>query len=204
MTKTWRDGIFSILPLILLAMLVYPAWRWVGAEWFVNDYYAHGLLIVPVSGYLFLRHWQREDAYAFDNHGLILLLGALVFYEIMIYRRAFYGAAFASLFVATGLIWTFYGFQTLRRVFFPIAFLALAIPLPFVERATLPLSLWAGRMSGVLANLFGLGVVINGAAITLPNTNLTIGAQCSGINSLISLFTLTVLAAYLLKGAWWG
>jgi exosortase len=50
----------------------------------------------------------------------------------------------------------------------------------------------------------GLDVIINGNMVSLPNTDLTIGAQCSGINSIISLFALTVLMSYVLGGPLWG
>ena len=45
-----------------------------------------------------------------------------------------------------------------------------------------------------------MDITIVGSAVTLPNAELVIGAQCSGINSLIALTALMVLAAYLLEG----
>ena len=40
--------------------------------------------------------------------------------------------------------------------------------------------------------------------MTLPNADLVIGAQCSGVNSLIALVALMVLVAYLLDGPMWS
>ena len=50
----------------------------------------------------------------------------------------------------------------------------------------------------------GLDIAINGNAISLPNADLVIGAQCSGVNSLITLLALLVLVAYLLEGPPWS
>ena len=50
----------------------------------------------------------------------------------------------------------------------------------------------------------GLDVIIVGNAVTLPNADLVIGAQCSGVNSLIALTSLMVLVAYLLDGPLWS
>jgi exosortase len=50
----------------------------------------------------------------------------------------------------------------------------------------------------------GLDVTIVGNAITLPNADLVIGAQCSGINSLIALTALMTLVAYLVEGPLWA
>jgi exosortase/archaeosortase family protein len=47
-------------------------------------------------------------------------------------------------------------------------------------------------------------VSIVGNAISMPNAELVIGAQCSGVNSLIALVSLMVLVAYLLNGPIWS
>jgi exosortase len=47
-------------------------------------------------------------------------------------------------------------------------------------------------------------VTIVGNSVTLPNADLVIGAQCSGVNSLIALTALMVLAAYVLEGSLWS
>ena len=125
-------------------------------------------------------------------------------YLVFIQQKANYLAALATIGVLAGLVWTFGGLMLLGRLAFPLGFLALMVPLPFVERATLPLALWTGACSGWLGQRLGLAATVNGAAISLPDTTLVIGAPCSGINSIISLITLTTLAAYVLRGPLWG
>ncbi len=189
---------------ILLVMLIYPTARWLGGEWLSNPYYSHGILVVAISAYLIWRAVQRLPEKTPDNRALI---GVAVFVGLYLFfygRQSLYGAALVSVVVLAGMAWLMWGFSALRRMAFPLAFLWLAVPLPIVERATLPLSLWAGSASTTLVRLLGLDVAVNGAAVTLPNTTLTIGAQCSGINSIIALLTLTILAAYMLRGPWWG
>ena len=199
-----QNILFNAVVVILLAALFYPTWRWVGGEWLSNPYYSHGILVVAVTAYLLWRTSRRLPPPTPDNRALIALIGFGSLYLFFFNRHTFYLAAFVSVMVVACIIWLLWGFLTLRRVAFPLAFLWLAIPLPIVERATLPLSLWAGKASTTLVRWLGLDVAVNGAAVSLPNTTLTIGAQCSGINSIIALLTLTVLAAYLLRGPWWG
>lgn len=189
--------------LVLVGLLTWPVWRWLWNEWWSNDYYGHGLLILPVSAYLAWRSWPGERGSG-DNRGLGLTAGAVGLFLFFLTAKATYLAALTMPLILAGLAWTFGGFSLLRRVAFPLAFLGLMVPLPFVERTTLPLALWTGASSGWLVRRLGLEVIINGAAVTLPNNHLTIGAQCSGINSIISLFTLTSLMAYVLHGPWWG
>jgi exosortase len=85
-----------------------------------------------------------------------------------------------------------------------VAYLVLMVPLPIVDRYTLPLAMFTGVCSGGLARFLGLDVEIIGNAVKLPNADLVIGAQCSGVNSLIALMALMVLAAYLVSGPLWG
>ncbi len=196
--------IFGGIVAALLGGLLFPTWRWVFREWLSNEYYSHGLLVLAVSAFLVWRATRRYPIRTPDNRalfGLALFSGLyLLFYS----RQTFFVAAIVSVALVACLLWFVWGVAALRRMAFPLAFLALAIPLPIVDRATLPLSLWAGTLSAGAARLLGVAVSVTGAAVSLPNTTLTIGAACSGINSIIALLTLTSLAAYLLNGPWWG
>ena len=219
---------FSARPLLLAVTTVaffavtWPVWQWLWGEWLGNDYYSHGILIPPVALFLAiqrLRLQNKSSAKALikktipasptngerptqrdANYGLLLLalsLGALLF---CLNNRAYYLAAFAMLGMIAALVWILGGSALLRSWLFPIGYLALMIPLPFLERTTLPLAIFAGFCAGGLVHFLGMDITIVGSAVTLPNAELVIGAQCSGINSLIALTALMVLAAYLLEG----
>ena len=102
-----------------------------------------------------------------------------------------------------GLVWTFAGFPILRQLAFPIGFMILMVPLPFVDRATLPLALITGAVLGHTGHTGWVSTsLFRGRQVTLPNANLVIGAQCSGINSVMALLALTALVAYAVKGTW--
>jgi exosortase len=187
----------------LFALLTWPVWRWLWSEWWSNDSYSHGLLIPLVAGYLAWRRWPQEPLDG-DNRGLVLTAFGVALFLFFVTRKAAYLASFAMILVLAGTAWTFGGLRLLRRLAFPLGFLVLMVPLPFVDRVTLPLALWTGTCSGWLAHALGLDVNVTGAAVSLPNAELVIGAQCSGINSIISLLTLTTLMAYTLDGPLWG
>lgn len=187
-------------------LITWPVWQWLWLEWLSNEYYSHGLLIVPVALFLAFRRVRNDpklrSALAHRNGaGLILLGGTLAFYLYALQQRAYYLAAFAIIGMIAGLVWTLAGPTPLRRLAFPIGYLILMVPLPVLDRITLPLALFTGYCSGALVQLLGLDVTITGNAVTLPNANLVIGAQCSGVNSLISLVALLMLVAYLLEGS---
>lgn len=218
----------SARPLLLTVTTVaffavtWPVWQWLWGEWLGNDYYSHGILIPPVALFLAIQrlrlqrkssmkaitqnparpapHSGEQPTNGHANYGLILLalsLGALL---LFLNNRAYYLAAFAMLGMIAALVWILGSGALLRSWLFPIGYLALMIPLPFLERTTLPLAIFAGFCAGGLVHFLGMDITIVGSAVTLPNAELVIGAQCSGINSLIALTALMVLAAYLLEG----
>ncbi len=194
---------------LLLALLTWPVWRWLYGEWLGNDYYSHGLLIGPVAIYLAVQRIRNDPSFRWQtgqgsNLALIWLAISLLAFLYLFNQKAYYLAAFATVSMIASLVWAFGGWAVLQKLFFPIGYLLLMIPLPFIERSTLPLAMFTGVCSGALVRFFGLDVTIVGNAITLPNADLVIGAQCSGVNSLIALTALMVLAAYLLQGPWWG
>ena len=198
-----------LLATLIFAFLTAPIWRWLWGEWMGNDYYSHGLLIPPVVLYLAIQrfrndktlYWKPEQG---SNYGLLMLALSLAAFLFFLNDKAYYLAAFAMVGLLVGLVWTFGGTLVVRKLIFPLGYLLLMIPLPFVERSTLPLAMFTGVCSGGLARFLGLDVNIVGNSVTLPNADLVIGAQCSGVNSLIALTALMALAAYLLEGPLWG
>jgi exosortase len=204
-----RPALLPSLAVVVFAALTWPVWRWLWGEWMGNDYYSHGILIPPVSLYLAYQRFRHDPNVTWapgqgSNRGLILLAAGLALYLLLLNNRAFYLAAFAMIIMIGGLVWTFGGDRVARGLLFPIAYLAFMVPLPLIDRYTLPLAMFTGVCSGALVRFLGLDVNITGNAVTLPNADLVIGAQCSGVNSLIALTALMTLAAYLLSGPLWG
>lgn len=203
--RLFQSSLVPLAATLLLLLLTAPVWRWLWGEWMGNDYYSHGLLIPPLVLFLAIQRFRYDQTLRVrskqgNNIGLVLLLVSLVAFLFFLNQVAYYLAAFAMIGMIAGLVWTFGGTTVLQKLAFPVGYLTLMIPLPFVERSTLPLALFTGVCSGGLARFLGLNVTIVGNAVTLPNADLVIGAQCSGVNSLIALTSLMVLAAYLLQG----
>lgn len=204
-----RSYIFAAVIGAGFLLLTWPVWRWLWGEWMGNDYYSHGILILPVSLYLAIQRFRHDESLPWpprggSNYGLLALAPALALYLYFFNNKAYYLAALAMIALIAGLVWVFGGETSIRRLIFPIAYLAFMVPLPFIERSTLPLALFTGVCSTGLVQFLGLNLTVVGNSVTLPNANLVIGAQCSGINSLIALTALTTLLAYVLDGPWWG
>jgi exosortase len=174
-----------------------------------NDYYSHGILILPVSAFLVWQRVRNDESFAWrPGEGLVgglLLLGlSLLLYLWFVQQRANYLAAFAMIGMIGGVVWLLGGSRAIRTLIFPIAFLGFMVPLPQIDRITLPLAMFTGVCAGGIVRFLGLDVTIVGNSVTLPNADLVIGAQCSGVNSLIALTALLTLVAYLVQGPMWA
>lgn len=190
-------------------VLTWPIWRWLWAEWMANEYYSHGILILPAALFLIWRRFSvdvtiRPLWFQQDLRSLALMTISIGLYVYWLNEKAYFLAAFAMIGLMASLIWTAVGWRTFRALLFPLVYLVLMVPLPIIERSTYPLAMFTGVCSGALVNFLGLPIRIVGNAVEMPGTDLLIGAQCSGVNSMITLVALTSLCAYIFDGPWWG
>ncbi len=198
-TRYHTNWLLIGLIFLLAAMLLAPVGRWLAGEWWSNDYYSHGVLTPLVSGFFAWRIIPRLTRRP-DNRGLWLVALATLAYVGAFYQRAFHIAALAMILMLAGAVWTYWGWSGLKKMAFPLAFLIFMIPFPFVEASSLPLSLLTGQIATRIMQFAGLDVTVQGAAVTLPNANLVVGAQCSGVRSIITLFALAAVFAYIVQG----
>jgi exosortase len=93
------------------------------------------------------------------------------------------------------------GWKMLRAVLFPLAFLILMVPIPAIifNQLTLPLQVFASKLAAWALPMFGVPVLREGNIINLPAMPLEVADACSGIRSLLSLATLTIMYGYLLE-----
>jgi len=193
---------------VLMLVLFYPVLRWLAGEWLGNDYYSHGPLVPIVSAVLAWRLWvnwpPQEKRIEPANAGLILLVGGLAGYLYALLQRAYFVASLAMIVLIAGVVWYLLGTAALRRLAFPIGFLVFMVPLPFVEPLSVPMAQLTGTAAAVAVRLFGVPITISGSQVTLPNAALVVGAQCSGLRSIVSLLTLVALVIFVLQGPWWG
>ena len=110
-------------------------------------------------------------------------------------------ARISLLMLLGGLIWTLAGREMLRELRFPLLVLLLGIPWPKViyNQITFPLQILASKVASAVLPVFGVPVLRDGNIIQLPSMPLEVAEACSGIRSLMSLFTAAVFYGYFLE-----
>jgi exosortase len=192
----------------LLGLAFYPTLTWLVASWLGNSYYSHGFLVAPLALILAWRLERhavmrpRADDKQSGTVGVSVAAIALGLHGFALTRQAYLVSAACLVVLLAGIVLAFAGWATLRRQAFPLGFLFLMIPLPWLETCTPGLARWMAATAVQVVRLLGLPAQALGARIELAGTTLAVGTPCSGVNSLAALVTLAALYAFLLCGPW--
>jgi exosortase len=111
--------------------------------------------------------------------------------------------AMYGLFVA--VLFAFIGFRAVTALWFPLFYLAFAVPLPdsLVAAVTNPLKLWISDVAVSTLYWVGYPIASSGVTIQIGQYQLLVAAACAGLNSLITLSALTLFYVYLAHRAHW-
>jgi exosortase len=176
-------------------------------DWSQDDNYSHGFLIVPIALYF---AWERRDRLmAAPRKPSLLGLVAVILSVITLAAGALGAELFLTrisiLGVIAGSILFVLGWEHLRILFLPVAFLLLMIPIPAIifNQIAFPLQLLASRFGETTLWAMQIPVLREGNVITLANTQLEVAEACSGIRSLISLLTLGIVYGYFMHPSVW-
>jgi exosortase len=170
------------------------------SQWWQDPNYTHGFF-VPVFSLFLL--WERRARLATLRiqpawSGLVILLFALMTLVVGTVKSGFFLYRVSVLLFIAGLVVFLAGWKHLAAISFPLAFLVLMIPSPtLVEHMTFPLQIIASKTASFLLMLAGVPTVREGNIILLPSAQLEVAEACSGIRSLFSLLTLTIVYGYM-------
>ena len=130
--------------------------------------------------------------------GLVLVIGSLLVLLVGTAGVEFFLMRVSAIGVIVGGVLFLAGWGWLRVLLFPLALTALVIPIPPVifYQLTFPLQVLATKFGVGALQLLGIPVFREGNVISLAHTTLEVTEACSGIRSLLSLFTLAVLYGY--------
>jgi exosortase len=187
----------------LLIALYYRVGIKLATDWYNIPDYSHGFLVPLFSAFLI---WDRRREIAETPlrptwAGVPVVILGLVTLVFGIYGVDLFTTRLSFVILLAGMAWTFLGAPMLRQLRFPLATLLLAIPFPAIlfNQITFPLQLLASRLAAMTLPFLGVPVLQDGNVIQLPVMKLEVAEACSGIRSLMSLFTLAIFYGYFLE-----
>jgi exosortase len=198
-------------PLLLVGVLLVLLYHGVAVklvtDWYELPDFSHGFLIPFFAAFLLWdkRQELQNTAIAPSWAGAWMVALGLFVFLLGIFGADLFLQRTSFILLSAGLVWTLLGRAMLGRVKFVLFVLLLAIPLPTIlfNQITFPLQIVASKLASALLPLAGVPVLREGNVIQLPTMQLEVAEACSGIRSLMSLFTVAVIYGYFLESKNW-
>jgi exosortase len=187
----------AIILLALLWLLYCHIITNLAKQWFEDPNYSHGFF-VPISCALLLwidrKSWMGK-ALAPSVSGLLFVVAAMSLLVVGTLGAESFLPRASLCVLLGGLLVYFAGWPMLRSVLAPWLVLFLMIPLPVIlfNEFAFPLQLLASRSACSFLDLLQVPVLREGNIIMLPSMSLDIVEACSGLRSLMSLITVSIL-----------
>ena len=192
----------------------FPSWRsadlGIYDRFFEGDsYYTHAPLVPVVSiciGWLILRR-RRINFRPAPVLGACVLTLSLAVHVLSSAVGVDFPKGFAFVGVVAGLVLMLWGTNALKRLWFPVAFLVLMVPLPpmVISDVLLRLKMLAADWGATIAGFLGIPVERAGSTMVLSEgRSMVVGNVCSGLRTLISLVGFGAIYVYgcRLRGRW--
>jgi exosortase len=201
-----KNFIFKKLTLILgLIILIYNSTLyWLYQRYAASDtYYSYGYFVPIISLYLiWLKRKELKIDRKFSILGLTIIILSLIIHCFNILAGVFFLSGFSLLFLIAGIVIFLFGERTVRKIIFPLSFLAFMFPMPLVVLNSVSYFLkilMTNSTIFTLKTLLRLPVTIERFQFVFAKGILTIDDSCSGLRSLIVILALASILAHLLK-----
>lgn len=194
----WPDWVLIVGALLL----VLPPMIEVAKNNWSTEQGGHGPIVMATGIWLLVREYraangrQRPGNLLLGFTALVVFLAAFILLGITGILELEVGAMYAALIAAAYLL---IGARMLRAIWFPIFYLAFALPPPDTVVATLtgPVKIAISQSAVSLLYALGYPVGSSGVVIQIAQYELLVAAACSGLNSLITLSAIGLFYVYL-------
>jgi len=194
-------------PAACFVILYYQVIAGLVSDWWKDDNYSHGFLIIPIAlAFVWERRAALKEAVIKPSAwGLAVVAGSLAMLLAGILGSELYLPRVSMLGILAGAVLFLFGWNHLRILILPIAFLLLMIPIPAIifNQIVFPLQLLASRFGENTLIVCQIPVLREGNVLHLANTSLEVAEACSGIRSLITLLTMGIIVGYLFDSRLW-
>ena len=195
----WAAALIGILVLAVYCRVLVK----LVTDWAEIPDFSHGFLVPVFAAYLVWtqRETLRKTKIAPTWSGVAVVALGLVVLLLGVYGAELFLSRISLVILLAGLVLSFGGWELLKELRFPILVLILAIPIPAIvfNEITFPLQILATKLASALLQLFDVPVLREGNIIQLAAMKLEVAEACSGIRSLVSLFTLAIFYGYFLE-----
>jgi exosortase len=198
-TETSAASLQRWLPLaataLAFAVLFASPARTLARDLWTNPDAGHGLLLIPIAGWIGWKRGLSAKASAQPILGMVILAGAVLLRYVSGLAAELFTMRFSMVMALLGLIIFYKGMRQIVHWWLPVTLVLLSIPLPVVVMSSLalPLQFQASIMGAALLEWRNVPVLLNGNVLQIPGQTLFVTEACSGLRSLTALLSLGVL-----------
>jgi exosortase len=207
MTAIRKQAAAAVAAVVMFVLLYRHVFVKLVHDWYYDDNYSHGFLIIPLACYL---AWERRERFAATAAnsslwGLVIVAGSIAVLLAGVLGSELFLTRISIVGTIAGSVLFLYGWRRTTVMAFPIAMLLLMIPLPAIifNQIAFPLQLLASRVGEATLTTVEIPVLREGNVLVLANTTLEVAEACSGIRSLVSLLTLGIVFGYFTDNRMW-
>lgn len=187
--------------LAMLGLVYYPTISWLVDRWTMSVWHnAHGMLIPVVVGYFVYMELARKRSVPTSSSawGFLFLIPALALHVLDTGMHTQLLSAASIVLILPGLSLLFLGRERTMAIAFPLAFMALMLPIPLALTESLHLVLRkiATVASSHIVPLLGITAYAEGTTVHLAEATLQVGDGCSGFSTLYASCAVAALTAY--------
>ena len=195
-------GLAALILVIGLAALVAPTMFEVARDTWSTEQGGHGPLVLATGAWAVWRELKngtaekRPGRLSVGFPLLMLCLGVFVLARITgvleVEALSMYGAVIAGAYLLLGG-------ALIRQIWFPLVYLAFALPPPdtVVAAVTQPIKIAISSWSVSFLGWVGYPIASSGVTIQIGQYQLLVAAACAGLNSIVTLTALCLFYTYL-------
>jgi len=209
--QVWREPLRLWLmfgaAIILLLIIFYDGIEEMVGIWSRKEEYGYGFLIPVISAFFI---WQKKNElerieYKGSWTGIFVITVGIIGLILGELSTLFIIVQYSFLLTLYGVIFAMTGYRVMRLIWVPLFLLVFMIPLPqfLYQGLSAQLQLVSSELGVAFIRMVGISVYLEGNVIDLGVYKLQVVEACSGLRYLFPLMTLSFIAAYIFRVAFW-
>jgi cyanoexosortase B len=201
--RSWSDlAILGLLGLMYIPVILHWCHGWISKSISIeHEYFSHGLIGLPYAGYLIWQkrqRWENLPGGTGSYAGVDRWIGlAIIGLAGLFYLNGMPETVNLSLpLILGGLCLWLKGVAGLQLFAFPLLFVTLSTPneVPYlIAPLTLPLQSFIAGTAGILLNLLGFNVVVDGIHLFINGRQVEVAPYCAGLKMLFTSLYVAVM-----------
>ena len=195
-----KSILLALTALTLFIVGYLPVFQILVKKWLASDEYSHAFLTLPIIFYMI---WRKrallaEGPVRFSSAGLLILILSAPVYMFALLTQVHTVIALSMFLTVMGAVIYLGGAKALKELATPLILFLMLIPVPdqLYIQVTFPLQLKVSQISEVVIRLLGVPILREGNVMNIPEKSFEVVEACSGLRSMITMLTLSVIVGY--------